>query len=185
MESGFVFALLALARWGAADEEWTRARSPRIEVLTNASAAEARRAAEHVDALHRVLQSALAPLPRLFEGSRPPLVLGFRDRQSFSRFLPLRNGEPQQVDGIILGGADRTLIAVNLGADGETSGQALAHEYTHFALNPVLPAQPPWLGEGLAELLAAATHLAAVGDPGTGVRRAPPPDQARGPDAPP
>ena len=134
---------------------WTRARSPHVEVLTNGSEAQARRAAEHIETFHRVLQSALAPLPGLVEGAPPPLVLAFRDAPSFSRFVPLRNGEPQEVDGVILGGADRTYIAVNLGA--EDSDEALAHEYAHFALNPVLPAQPPWLGEGLAELLATAS----------------------------
>jgi tetratricopeptide (TPR) repeat protein len=69
--------------------------------------------------------------------------------------VPLRKGEPQDVDGVILGGDDRTFIAVDLGA--EDAGLALAHEYTHFALNPVLSAQPPWIGEGLAELLARAS----------------------------
>jgi len=153
--SGAVILALTFASHVAAAEAWVRARTPHAEVLSNGSEAQARRAAEHLEVFHRVLQSALAPLPGLVEGSRPPLVLAFRDAQSFSRFLPLRDGEPQQVDGIILGGADRTYIAVNLGA--EVSDGALAHEYTHFALNPVLPAQPPWMGEGLAELLATAS----------------------------
>jgi tetratricopeptide (TPR) repeat protein len=139
----------------AGAESWVRARSPHIEVLTNGSEAQARRAAEHIETFHRVLQSALAPLPGLFEGSRPPLVLAFRDAHSFSRFVPLRDGEPQRVDGVILGGADRAYIAVNLGSD--AFDEALAHEYAHFALNPVLPAQPPWIAEGLAELLATAS----------------------------
>ena len=153
-----LLVLASLPGISAAADTWVRARSPHVEVLSNGSEAQARRAAEHVEIFHRVLQSALAPLPGLVEGSRPPLVLAFRDAQSFARFRPLRNdGAPQEVDGVILGGADRTYIAVNLGADREDAHEALAHEYTHFVLNPILPAQPPWMGEGLAELLAAAS----------------------------
>src|SRR5687767_5868555 len=144
-----------LAAAGSADgETWVRARSPHAEVLSDGSEAQAKRAAAHVEVVHRVLQSALAPLTGLAEGSPPPLVLAFRDRQSFARYLPLQDGEPQEVGGIVLGGADRTYIAVNAGAD--SADEDLAHEYTHFALNPVLPAQPPWVGEGLAELVATA-----------------------------
>jgi tetratricopeptide (TPR) repeat protein len=149
----FVFAAIAITGTASADEAWVRARAPHVEVLTNGSAADAQRAAARVETFHRVLQAALLPLPA--PAGPPPLVLAFRDTASFKRFLPLRNGEPQEVDGVILGGSDRPYIAVNLGsADFE---RALAHEYVHFALNPVLPAQPPWMGEGLAELLATAS----------------------------
>ncbi len=156
MRTTFLVVLASLTGVRVADAEtWVRARSPHVEVLSNGSEAQAGRAAEHIETFHRVLQSSLAPRPGLADGARPPLVLAFRDAQSFSRFAPLRKGEPQEVDGVILGGDDRTFIAVNLGA--EDSFEALAHEYTHFALNPILPAQPPWIGEGLAELLAAAS----------------------------
>src|SRR5687767_9893884 len=134
-------------------DAWVRARSPRVEVLSNGTEAQARQAAAHLDAFHRVLQAALAPLQ--IAATPPPLVLAFRDRASFLRVLPLRKGEPQDVGGIILGGSDRTYLAVDLGAS--ESEVALAHEYAHHVLNPMLAAQPPWLGEGLAELLARAS----------------------------
>src|SRR5687768_10963194 len=134
-------------------DAWVRARSPRVEVLSNGTEAQARQAAAHLDAFHRVLQAALAPLQ--IAATPPPLVLAFRDRASFMRVLPLRKGEPQDVGGIILGGSDRTYLAVDLGA--EEAEVALAHEYAHHVLNPLLAAQPPWLGEGLADLLARAS----------------------------
>ena len=153
MRAGLVIAILVSAEWTAANEEWTRARSPLVEVLSNGTEAQARRAAAHLEAFHRVMEAALAPLA--VAPAAPPLVLAFRDRASFMRVLPLRKGEPQDVGGIILGGSDRTYLAVDLGA-GEAD-VALAHEYAHHVLNPMLAAQPAWLGEGLAELLARAS----------------------------
>jgi hypothetical protein len=155
MRKVLVLALMGLTGPVSAEEPWTRARSPRVEVLTDGSEAQARHAAGHVETFHRVLQSALTGVPRAAEDGRPPLVVAFRDRASFSRFVPLRDGDPHDVDGVILGGGDRTAIAVHLGAgDADT---ALAHEYVHHTLNPLLAAQPPWIGEGLAELLAQAS----------------------------
>ena len=148
-----VLAVVVPAPAVAADT-WVRARSAHAEVLTDTSEAQARRLAAHADVVHRVLQSALAPVAAPAD-SRPPLVLAFRDEQAFSRSLPVRDGEPQEVGGIILGGDERAYIALSAGAP--SAEEALAHEYTHYVLNPVLPAQPPWMGEGLAELVAMAT----------------------------
>jgi tetratricopeptide (TPR) repeat protein len=173
MRNALVLALIGLTGPASAEEAWVRARSPHAEVLSNGTATQARRAAEHVEAVRRVFAAALAPLPLAVEEARPPLVLVFRDRGSFSGVLPLRDNEPQQIDGLILGGTDRTYLVVHLAAvDFEA---ALAHEYAHHLLNPVLAAQPPWLGEGLAELLAGATvwpGSATIGRPSEGhVRR--------------
>jgi len=159
----------ALSHEALADGRWVRARGAHAEVLTSGSEVQARRAAEHVETVHRVFQAALAPLPLRPEGSRPPLVLAFRDRGSFTSVLPLRDKQPQQVDGLILGGTDRTYLVVHLEAD--DFDVALAHEYAHYLLNPVLAAQPPWVGEGLAELLARATvwpESATIGRPSDG-----------------
>lgn len=154
-----LFAALVVMAAGAsplaAAFAWVRARTAHVEVLTDGSEEQARRAAAQLEVFHRVLQAALRGVPGLLEDRRPPLVLAFRGDESYARYLPLRNGEPQEADGFILGGGDRMAIAVNLGT--ADPGEALAHEYTHYALSPVLPAQPAWLGEGLAQLLAAAT----------------------------
>jgi tetratricopeptide (TPR) repeat protein len=151
---GIVLCVVALGGSAQAGEEWVRARSPHAEVLTDGTEAQARRAAERIEAFRRVLEPALAPLS-LAGDQRPPLVLAFRSRAAFASVLPHRNGAPHDVDGVILGGSDRTTIAVHLEA-ADFEG-ALAHEYVHYALGPVLSAQPPWLGEGLAELLAQAS----------------------------
>jgi tetratricopeptide (TPR) repeat protein len=139
----------------ANEAPWIRARSAHVEVVSDGTPDQARQAAEGLEVFHRVLQSALGGMPGLFASDAPPpLALAFR-AGAYPSYVPRRDGDPQEADGFILGGADRTVIAVDLGA--ADPGEALAHEYTHFALNPVLPAQPAWLGEGLAQLLAGAT----------------------------
>jgi tetratricopeptide (TPR) repeat protein len=150
------FALSTLLATAAgAEETWARARSGRVEVITDASPAYARAAAEHVESFDRVLRSALPGVAA--PEARAPLVLALADAGSFSRFVPAHVGEPHAVDGVVLGGADRTYIAVDLGARRDAPFEPLAHEYVHFVLNATLPAQPAWMGEGLADLLAAAS----------------------------
>jgi tetratricopeptide (TPR) repeat protein len=169
VKAGLVVAILAAAQWVGASDQWVRARTPHADVLSNGTATQARRAAEHVETVRRVFHAALSPLSLAGEESRPPLILVFRDRGSFNGVLPLRDNEPHQIDGLILGGTDRTYLVVHLAAM-DFEG-ALAHEYAHHLLNPVLAAQPPWLGEGLAELLAGATvwpGSATIGRPSEG-----------------
>src|SRR6187200_2275001 len=104
MPPSLVLAVLAFAGWGGADEQWVRARSAHVEVLSDGTPGQARRAAERLEAFHRVLQSALGGMPGLFAADAPPpLVLAFRG-ESYGRYVPLRNGEPQEADGFILGG---------------------------------------------------------------------------------
>ena len=148
-------ALLSGVTATGAEESWVRARSARVEVITDASPAYARAAAEHVDAFDRVLRSVLPAVSA--PDARPPLVLALADAGSFARFVPAHVGEAHAVDGVILGGADRTYVAFDLGARRDAPFEPLAHEYVHFVLNAALPAQPAWMGEGLADLLAAAT----------------------------
>jgi Tfp pilus assembly protein PilF len=148
-------ALLSGVSAAGAEETWARARSARVEVITDAAPAYARAAAEHVASFDRVLRSALPGVAA--PDGRGPLVLALVDAGSFSRFVPANVGHPHAVDGVILGGADRTYIAVDLGARRDAPFEPLAHEYVHFVLNAALPAQPAWMGEGLADLLAAAS----------------------------
>jgi tetratricopeptide (TPR) repeat protein len=83
-------------------------------------------------------------------------VLAFGDGGSFDDVMPLgKDGEPRTADGFFQGGTGRSYIAVNLGTNRPDRYDALYHEWAHLALNEALPAQPAWVGEGLAEVYSA------------------------------
>ncbi len=157
MRAGPLAVLLAAAMApGAAAETWTRVRTPLADVYTDASPAAARAAAGHVAAADRVLRSAMPGLRDATAGAAPAVVFAFAGRDGLARVVPLQVAEPQRIDGVILGGVDRTYLAVDLAARTDDPFEPLAHEYVHFVLNAALPAQPAWLAEGVATLLAGA-----------------------------
>jgi tetratricopeptide (TPR) repeat protein len=154
--SALLFAIVSLNGPAAAGESWTRARTPLVEVFTDASPAYARAAAEHVGAFDRVLRSAI-PGPRAAAADlAAPVVFAFAGRGALAGVVPIQVAEPHRIDGVILGGVDRTYLAVDLDGRADDPFEPLSHEYAHFVLNAGLPAQPPWLAEGLATLLAGA-----------------------------
>ena len=153
--------LAAAALWSGvsafagAEQAWVRARVPHAEVLSNGTDAQAQQAAERIEGAHRALKALFPTLPD--PETAPPVVIAFADERGFAAFTPADHDEPERVDGFILGGPERTYLVVNLASEREDPFDTLAHEYTHYVLNAVLPAQPPWLGEGVADFVANAT----------------------------
>ena len=137
---------------------------------------QARQAAEQVERLPpRAAVGAVAPLA--LRDAPPPLVFAFARRAVLlAGAFPCADGEPQEVDGVILGGADRTYIAVNLAREDRRPRWPTSTRTSRST--PSSPRSRPWLGEGLAELLAARQRVAGVGDPRPRVGRAPPADRA-------
>jgi tetratricopeptide (TPR) repeat protein len=129
---------------------WLRLRTGVAELVTDARPELAREAARRLQRFAEVLRVAAPVTPR---DTRGALVLALSDQGTFAALRPGRGGRAFEVDGFVQGGADRTMVAVNLAARRPDPLQTLEHEYVHLALNGALPAQPAWLAEGLAELL--------------------------------
>jgi tetratricopeptide (TPR) repeat protein len=133
--------------------EWVRVRTAQFDLLSDGGAAAARPAAAALARFHRVLEGLLPAPP---EGPGGPLVvLAFTSEGSFRSYVPQHGGEPRSVDGFFQGGTARRFIGVNLRSERPDPYDALYHEYAHLALNRVLPAQPAWVAEGLAEMYSA------------------------------
>jgi tetratricopeptide (TPR) repeat protein len=132
---------------------WVRARTAHFDVLSDGGPAAAGPAAAALARFHRVLEELLPAPPT--DGEGPLVVLAFTSEDSFRSCVPRHRDEPREVDGFFQGGTARRFIAVNLRAERADPYDALYHEYAHLALNRVLPAQPAWVSEGLAELYSA------------------------------
>ena len=149
--SGWGPAALALVLAAAADGDpvWHQARTPAIEILTDAPAARAAEAAARVERLRAVL-AQVAPVPPL--DTSDALVLLVSDEAAYRALRPRRDGTAYEVDGFVQGGGPRPLVAARLDGAAPDPLRVLDHEYVHLALNGALPAQPLWVSEGLAEL---------------------------------
>ena len=153
-------ALVLCVPAGAGAESWTRVRGPRVEVLSDAGEARAREAALRLERLQSVLDRLLPPpaeaktadadLPvtRAFLLGRPEAV---------ADLVPATHADPSSVAGFFVGGSDGPVIVAPLPAEEATARgrrwAVLDHECIHLHLNRVLPAQPVWVAEGLADAL--------------------------------
>jgi hypothetical protein len=150
---GPVLALALAAQEGAAAQTgWRHVRTGVAELLTDADADTARRAAARLERFAQVLRAVAPVTPTDTQGA---LVLAVADEGLFASLRPRRGGRAFEVDGFVQGGAARTIVAVSLAAQRPDALETLDHEYVHLALNGALPAQPLWLAEGLAELFSA------------------------------
>jgi tetratricopeptide (TPR) repeat protein len=154
MLRSLILALVLPVATPASADTWYRARTDHFDLFTNTSPDEARAAAGALEGFRRVLERVLPPSRSV--APAPVAVLAFKDSGSFEPVVPLANGgEPRTADGFFQGGTGRTYIAVNLGTHRPDRYDALYHEWAHLALNEALPAQPAWVGEGLAEVYSA------------------------------
>ena len=86
--------------------------------------------------------------------SPPIVVIAFPDPQSMKPFLPLYQGQPQNLAGLFQHGNDENLIVLSLPESGTAAmGMPVVfHEYTHLLFRGNDRIWPIWLKEGMAEL---------------------------------
>ena len=85
----------------------------------------------------------------------PPIsVLVFPDHESMKPFLPLYQGQPENLAGFFNHGTDENLIVLSLpGAHADNEQfSVIFHEYTHLLLRRNDRIWPLWLKEGMAEI---------------------------------
>ena len=141
---------------------WSTARTPHIEVVTDAGPDVAARVATRLEEL----RSALAQLlPPLVVDAAPVQVIVFRDATLAGAYAPTWRGLQDDVAGFYHGGADRRRLLF-VDDQGRTPSVA-QHEYLHSLLDVAYPEVPLWLNEGLAEYVSTFTTQdghAKVGD---------------------
>jgi tetratricopeptide (TPR) repeat protein len=86
--------------------------------------------------------------------SPPIVVMAFPDHESMKPFLPLYQGQPENLAGFFQHGHDENLIVLSLPEAGAASmGMPVVfHEYTHLLFRSNDRIWPIWLKEGVAEV---------------------------------
>ena len=142
------FALLAVLCCGAraAVPPWTLARSAHFEVYSQEGPAAARSAIVWLEQLRSFLAAQTGWKP---DPARTVRVVGFRSAREYQPYR-LRTAS----DAYYAASESRAYIVMaTLGA---ANFGPLAHEYAHAVLDSAGLRLPPWLSEGLAELMSTA-----------------------------
>ncbi len=134
MRAVITIALLALP----AAAEWTRVRSPQIEVLTDAGEKTGRQVLERFDEIRRIFRQANAPAS--------PIALRVFVFAAEREFRAYR--EDAATDGFYQSAPERDYIALYAAAD---AGRVVVHEYVHLVLSHASAPLPKWFEEGTAE----------------------------------
>jgi predicted Zn-dependent protease len=147
---GLALAAVAASAFPAAAAEWVRVRSPHLEVLSDAPSASVVDAAVRLERFRVVLRALFPQAESPLEV--PPVVVAFRHAADLERFTPRYRGRAVAADGFFLSGPEGRYIAIALAPGRRDAWEPVFHEYAHLVLAHVLPAQPVWVSEGLAEL---------------------------------
>jgi tetratricopeptide (TPR) repeat protein len=132
-------------------EHWFEARTAHFHIYscssTQAVASLAMRLEQFRDA-YALLAGAQAV------ASPPIIAVAFPDHAAMKPFLPLYQGQPENLSAFFLRGNDENLIVLHLAGSGDDSLQRIFHEYSHLLMRHNAPFWPMWLNEGMAEIYA-------------------------------
>jgi tetratricopeptide (TPR) repeat protein len=157
-----VGVLVAAAPSFAIGGPWVEVRSPHFVVVSDAGAGEARRIAAHFERI-RAAFKALWPWARV-DPAIPVMILAARDEQGLKVLLPgyWETKGRMHPAGVFHRGLVRPWIALRAdltepppGSDNPYS--LIQHEYAHLVVSLNFERVPPWLNEGVAELLGGTT----------------------------
>jgi tetratricopeptide (TPR) repeat protein len=145
------FASLLLCAQAEAAGNWRRVRSENFVVVSNATDAEARRAAARLEEL-RAIFTRLAGQDS-FDVSLPVTVILFQSQSDYEFFKPTYRGDLRRdVAGYFLFSPDINYITLSLEAGrGRDPHSVLFHEYVHALVRNSYADAPLWLNEGLAQ----------------------------------
>ncbi len=150
--AAMAIAVLGMATARAADAEW---RTTRTEHFTVLSAAPEKRTRQLVVELEQFRASFISTFNLRPAVEPKATVVMFDSDQRFTPFKPIYRGQPKDVSGYFVGGADEIFIALNAGRDsggGDSATETIFHEYVHLLLHTRGLKLPTWLNEGMAEL---------------------------------
>jgi len=142
-------ALLALFLPSPVSAQWLSLRSDHFQLVGNVGEGDLRNVALRFEQFRDVIGVLN---PALLDGSsaQPVVILVFKDKSSYTPFMPVENGAIVPVGGFFQSGQDVNYITLML--DGTGQGfPVIFHEFSHLLLRSVFADAPLWFNEGLAE----------------------------------
>ncbi|HVM50902.1 MAG TPA: hypothetical protein VMU04_22935 [Candidatus Acidoferrum sp.] len=136
---------------GLIHQPWFEARTPHFRLFSCGSTQAVVRVATRLEQFHDAY-SLLAGAQAV--ASPPIMVVAFPDYDSMRPFLPLYQGQPENLAAFFIRGTDENLIVLHLAGSGTDSLQRIFHEYSHLLMRHNAPYWPMWLNEGMAEIYA-------------------------------
>ncbi len=137
------------------DDPWIRLQSAHCQLMTNGDKSQAVESLRRLERFRHVL-SQILPTSKT-SSLTPTYVVAFRNRSSYSPFLPLYNGKPQKLAGYFQRGPYKNYITFDLSTSSRDYDEVIFHELVHDLVQRHIPACPLWLDEGLAEFLSTCT----------------------------
>ena len=127
-------------------EQWVEVRTPSVQVISNASAKQARKVALEFEEIRTAIESFF---PTLEHSTQVLPVIALKSGRDGQRLLG-RNLE--NVGGYFVPDPHGAVVVLRLDVDTQFSYGILYHEYFHTVTRHSLPGLPLWLNEGLAEV---------------------------------
>jgi Flp pilus assembly protein TadD len=132
-------------------ERWFEARTPHFRFFSCGPTQAVANVATRLEQFH----DAYALLAGAQAVASPPItVMAFADYISMKPFLPVYQGQPENLAGLFVRGSDENVIVLHLSGSGGDSLQRIFHEYSHLLMRRNAPYWPMWLSEGMAEIYA-------------------------------
>jgi tetratricopeptide (TPR) repeat protein len=148
-----LLALTALAALGQSKgaallhQRWFEARTAHFQIYSCSATQEVARLAARLEQF----RDAYALLAGAQAVASPPIiVLAFPSDAALRPFLPLYQGNPENLSGFFHRGSDENLIVLHLSGNG--SLERVFHEYAHLLMRHHQAYWPLWLNEGMAEI---------------------------------
>lgn len=137
------------------DGAWRELVSAHFVVRTDVSVDSARRLVEELERQRALLVEAM---PALGAATRSIPVFAYRSREEYWALTGARN---DYIGQAIWGGWGelRVTMRISPGGDVEDHAVLVAHELTHAVACQVIPFQPRWFSEGLAEYLSSVARV--------------------------
>jgi hypothetical protein len=149
LSSGFLFCSFALAAPSKSAEPnpWLEIHSTHFTVITDAGDKKGREVALRFEQMRAVFGILIGK--EKLNLPVPLTIFALKSDKMFYQAAPLRQGQPIDVPGFFLPGADQNFIVLNVFED--ESWRAVAHDFAHMLLNYNYPPAQGWFDEGLAE----------------------------------
>jgi Flp pilus assembly protein TadD len=152
-----VLALAAARAAGQPDggqllhQHWFETRTPHFQFYSCGSTQAVVDLATRLEQFH----DAYSLLAGARAVASPPIIaVAFPDYATMKPFLPLYQGQPENLAAFFIRGTDENLIVLHLSGSVADSLQRIFHEYSHLLMRHNAPYWPVWLNEGMAEIYA-------------------------------
>ena len=133
------------------NQHWFEARTTHFRIYSCGSTQAVASLATRLEQFHDAY-SLLAGAQAV--ASPPIIAVAFPDYAAMKPFLPLYQGQPENLAAFFIRGNDENLIVLHLAGSVDDSLQRIFHEYSHLLMRHNAPYWPMWLNEGMAEIYA-------------------------------